>query len=659
MILVVFGVQAAYAGRMYPGVRALGVGVGGQSRDDARAMLERRAAEMANRSITIGYQEQRWTVAGQHLGVRTDVSPVLEEAYGLGRQGNPFSRLFLQFGLLINGPAYEVRAPAYERSTLDAFMQALAGAVDRPVQDARLAIRPEGRADFTEAQTGRLLQVDATRRRLEEALAHPEVIYVDLVVEETAPRVTSSDLAPTRAKAEALLSGPIALKFQDSEWQLSTQQLAAMAVVDSERGVALNREAVSTWASQLAEQVNGQPQNARFTWSGGNLSLLRPGKDGRELNVSQMVELVIARALGPERSITLPVGVTRPEVATEDGAKLNIKGSIEISRTSFAGASPPKRHNIGLATERLNGTVVPPGKLFSFNREVGSTSLDNGYRLGWGIANAGTSVRTVPSVAGGICQVATTLFHTVFWAGYQLEERNYHLYWIPGYTSKGVEGLDATVDEEGGLDLQFYNNTEDYLLIQSWVEGSSVVFGLYGNKPDWVVKVTPGERTDVVDASKDQIVEDEPTLPLGQRLAVEGAQDGFKMAVVRTVTRGSDVRTLRLSSTYRPSRNVTLVGTGGRPAGPSQVVRNEATRGADSTPTPRASVTPGPMPTAAAPAVGTPVRNPTNTPAPALPGPAQPTATPPAPSKPLFQPAQLPAPATPTRAPAAATPSRR
>ena len=55
-----------------------------------------------------------------------------------------------------------------------------------------------------------------------------------------------------------------------------------------------------------------------------------------------------------------------------------------------------------------------------------------GYKLGWGIANAGgTNVKTVPSVAGGICQVATTLFHSVFWAGYQLEERNYHLYWIP------------------------------------------------------------------------------------------------------------------------------------------------------------------------------------------------------------------------------------
>src|SRR5256885_17238801 len=41
--------------------------------------------------------------------------------------------------------------------------------------------------------------------------------------------------------------------------------------------------------------------------------------------------------------------------------------------------------------------------------------------------------RTVPSVAGGICQVATTLFQRVFWSGFPLIERHWHLDWIPAY----------------------------------------------------------------------------------------------------------------------------------------------------------------------------------------------------------------------------------
>ena len=53
--------------------------------------------------------------------------------------------------------------------------------------------------------------------------------------------------------------------------------------------------------------------------------------------------------------------------------------------------------------------------------------------------------------------------------------------------------------------------------------------------------------------------------------------DGFTITNVRTVTKqGEEPRVLRLNSIYRPSRNVTLVGTGGKPAGPSQVVPNRA-----------------------------------------------------------------------------------
>src|SRR6476620_11561652 len=108
---------------------------------------------------------------------------------------------------------------------------------------------------------------------------------------------------------------------------------------------------------------------------------------------------------------------------------------------------PEKAANIRLAAQRLNGVVVPPGGMFSFNDEVGPTTLESGFQWGFGlVTGAQGGAHTVPSVAGGICQVATTLFQSVFWGGYQLEERFWHLYWIPAYTSRDVVGIDATVD---------------------------------------------------------------------------------------------------------------------------------------------------------------------------------------------------------------------
>ena len=53
-------------------------------------------------------------------------------------------------------------------------------------------------------------------------------------------------------------------------------------------------------------------------------------------------------------------------------------------------------------------------------------------------ASAGKKV-VVPRPRCPACQA-----WMVFWSGYQLEERYWHLYWIPAYTSRGVVGLDVT-----------------------------------------------------------------------------------------------------------------------------------------------------------------------------------------------------------------------
>ena len=622
LVVVVGVVQMSYSGRMYSGVRAMGVNVGGMTRDQARTALADQIAMMSARTFVIGFKDLSWTIAGHHLGVRPDVEPVLDEAFKLGREGNLMSRLAFQVQLAYDGASYEVQAPGFDPVAMGAFMQALAGAVDRPIVNARLTLSPEGAVEFVDGTSGRKLLVEATQRRLEEALVRPDVGYVELAIDEQTPRVGPAELAAAKAQAETMLSTPLAISFEEHRWELTPKQLAAMASVPGADGVLLDRGAIKEWATGLAKEIEQAPQNARFSWQNGVTSVIRESKDGRELDLEKTVDLVMAKALSADRQLTLPVNVTKPEVASSDAAKLNIQGSIEVARTSFAGSSPPKQHNIGLATQRLNGVVVPPGKMFSFNKEIGSTSLDAGFKMGWGIANTGGSnVKTVPSVAGGICQVATTLFHSVFWSGYQLEERNYHLYWITGYNSKGIEGLDATVDEEAGLDFRFINNSEHYLLIQSWVEGGRVVFGLYGTKPDWNVEVQRGQRTDVQKASQDQVVEEEPTLPAGQRLAVEGAMDGFKVTNTRTVTKaGDEPRILRLNSVYRSSRNVVLVGTGGKPAGPSQVVPNRPTREAAPAPS-AAAPAPASKPTTSAPA---PAAKPTTSQPAAAPKPAAP-----------------------------------
>src|SRR5262249_20580494 len=137
---------------------------------------------------------------------------------------------------------------------------------------------------------------------------------------------------------------------------------------------------------------------------------------------------------------------------------------------------------------------------------------------------------------------------------------------IPAYTSRSMVGLDATVDADSGLDLRWSNPTDGYVLIQSATDDSNVYFGLYGGPRNWKVSVDQPKITKPVTADQAPVAQAEPSLPWGRILPVETARNGFDVAITRTVTReDGQPRALTLESSYQPSRNVTLVGTKGKP----------------------------------------------------------------------------------------------
>jgi vancomycin resistance protein YoaR len=339
--------------------------------------------------------------------------------------------------------------------------------------------------------------------------------------------------------------------------------------------------------------------------------------NGAKLDVDAAIAAIKSQTLTDNRQVSLPITTINPLVRAEDTSALVIKDLIEEDSTSYAGSIPERAHNVELAASRLNGVVVGPGQTFSFNDEVGQVTLASGYQIGYGITVSGTDMITVPSEGGGICQVATTLFHPVFWAGYPIKERIGHLYWIPKYGTppKGMQGLDATVDtaydKDGKLlysvDFKFENNTENAVLIQSRTANDKVYFQLWGVKPDWEVKVDGPVITDVVKANPEQVKQEDPTMAAGKTLWVEEARDGFKSVITRTVSKGGKVlQTQQIISRYNASRNVLLVGTKGAPPAPAGTPTASTTK----TPVPAGTAAPAPAATKAPAAAATPTKAP-------------------------------------------------
>jgi vancomycin resistance protein YoaR len=415
---------------------------------------------------------------------------------------------------------------------------------------------------FSNPLPGPLLSADSSA-----ATPNPLVAAAATSAPTSTPAATPT---PDPSSRLAVLRDPVAganvtfdVSFGAAQQTLHQSDLAPLVTANSQ----LDGAALQSLASHLADQWNQSMVNARFNFNGGDLTPIRESQEGRTLDQTGAAAAIGQALQTGQTAVTLPGNVVPPQVSSDNPQQLGITTNLDRGGTSFAGSIPEKAENIRLAAQRLNGVVVPPGGTFSFNQEVGPTTLDSGFEWGFGIEASAGGARTVPSVAGGICQVATTLFQRVFWSGFPLVERHWHLYWIPAYASRGLVGLDATVDEDSGLDFRWSNPTDGYVLIQSATDDSNVYFGLYGSQRNWKVKVDDPEISHRVTADPAPVAEAEPTLPWGRILPVETARDGFDVAITRTVTReDGQPRALTVQSSYEPSRTVTLVGTKDKPA---------------------------------------------------------------------------------------------
>jgi vancomycin resistance protein YoaR len=568
------GLELSSGERILPGVRVLGLPLGGLTATEAVAQLSPRSAAILDQPIEIKASTKEWTTTPRALGAKLDPQELATAAYNIGHRGSPAIRLREQLHTLQADTEVPITSTA-DGGAIDTLLSKIAADIDHPSKEAVLDLAEDGTISFETSQTGLALDRSSARTLLERAVTdgHPSV---ELPTRTLMPTLATEKIADAHDRLVRILHDPAPVKLAaaDKTWTVERPDLLGMVTLHpagpaGAASVELNEEPLQALLQRAAKDIDQEPRDARFTLSNGQLKVLRPSIDGRAVNQPAAMDLLKSRIDAGERTVALPVDVVHPAVAGEDAAKLGIRELIDESTTAFAGAIPEKAHNIQLAASRLNGVVVPPGGTFSFNKEVGPTTLEAGFQWGFGLTTGGQSggVHTVPSVAGGICQVATTLFQPVFWAGYQLEERYWHLYWIPSYTSRGIVGLDATVDSDAGLDLKWINPTDHPVLIQASTDAEHVTFRLYGQKPPWNVHVDEPQISNRITADPTPEVQPEPSLPWGRVLAVESARDGFDVMLDRHVvpTDGHQPRELVLKSVYAPSHTVTLVGTGGAP----------------------------------------------------------------------------------------------
>lgn len=549
VVMLLVGFEVAYAERIYPGVFIHDQDLSGLTVDQARTLLAEALPYTYEGNLTLTYHDKTWEAHPIDLGYLIDPSFSAQQAYELGRAGwlpeNLIEKTQAWFGGVQLSPV-----AFYDERIAQRYLQMIAAEIDRPVKEASLAL--EGtEVVVTKGQTGRELDIDGSLAVLRAGLLELQDLEFDLPVRETPPEIL--DVGPQADLARDILSETLVLRAPDGEgesatWTIAAEDLAAMLVVrreeDGEGGLSefalgVNSGLFEIYLRSLAPDLAISPVNARFIFNDdtGELDLEQPAVIGRSLNIADSIEHIDSELKQGEHQITLQFDTRQPEVTDEaTGEELGITELFWQETSYFYNSDPARVQNIDKAASEFHGLLVAPGETFSMADALGNISLENGYAEALIIYGG----QTIQGVGGGVCQVSTTLFRTAFYAGLPINERHAHAYRVSYYELRAdntrdpdLAGLDATVYVPI-VDFKFTNDTENWLLMETYRVNFSLTWKFYGTRDGRTVDWETTGPTNVIPAPE-PLYRENPDLAKGVVEQVDFAADGAEIYITRTV----------------------------------------------------------------------------------------------------------------------------
>ena len=576
LMLLGLGYGLRYSGRIFPGVRVGWVDLSGLTPLEATDQL-RAAYEYPQRGqILLRDGENLWMATPQELGIFIDPAENAQAAFELGRTGSLPGRLGDRFQGWFQGVTLPLRM-TFDQRIAHHQLTTIANQINVPTIEASLRVEA---ADVVvqRGQIGRRLDLTANITQIEtltRALIDGEI---NLVVDEDPPVIM--DVEAQAQIARQILSAPLTLRMPGAgedgpgPWGFAREDLGGMLVFErvptpegEEYQIGLDEARLRGFLEQIAPGLERRPENARFIFDDDTrqLEAIAHAAQGQSLDIEATILAVQSKVLAGEHDINLDMDYEAPQVNDEaTAAELGITELVNSHTTYFYGSSASRKQNIRTAASRFHGLLVAPGETFSMARILGDVSLDTGYAEAWIIFGD----RTIKGVGGGVCQVSTTLFRTVFFGGFPVVERYPHAYRVYYYEQtyggghdSDWAGLDATVYVPV-VDFKFTNDTGYWLLMETYIGEYYLTWKFYSTSDGRTVDWSTTGLTNKQDAPEPRYEENEE-LGAGEIHQVDWAVEGAAVTVTRTVTRGGDVINEDVFTTnYIPWRAVCEYGPG-------------------------------------------------------------------------------------------------
>ena len=265
-------------------------------------------------------------------------------------------------------------------------------------------------------------------------------------------------------------------------------------------------------------------------------------------------ELEAAREMLKEdkEEYTINLKITMPKITTNKIGSEAFPDLLSTFSTKYDASNTPRTTNLRLAMNKLNGVVVSPGETFSYNKTLGKRTAKAGYKEAGGFAGG----RVVQTLAGGICQISSTLYDAVVYANLEIVERHNHMF-LAGYVGAGK---DATV-VYGAYDFKFKNTRKYPVMLKTSIGGGVARIDIFGIKEDVEYEVEISSK--ILSYTPFKVIkENDSSLAPGKERVTQNGMNGCKSITYKILKlNGKEVsRTVLSSDTYDPMNKIIKVG---------------------------------------------------------------------------------------------------
>lgn len=394
-----------------------------------------------------------------------------------------------------------------------------------------------GQSDDTVVQGVRIAGVDAGGQGGDDLLAVAEdagrqAMQRAMVLRagDASVETTAAELGAAAAIDRAVISALEVARSGDPINDLQARLVAASGGIDMPVSYSFDETSALTQLQALAPSVESPSLPTRLDFTGRKVLEARSG------TALLAYDSLSAVATGLASGATEVDLVVAKKPAVEDPLG-HLAGTLDISVVLGSFDTPyrsdeahkDRTHNLKVGSTAIDGFVLQPGEVFSFNETVGARSAENGYRYGTGISG-GTLVDVL---GGGICQVSSTMFGAGFFGGLEVVSARPH-----SRPSSYVDmGLDSTVVWPN-VDMKLRNPYDFPVVLHMTVSSGKVHAEVLGPRRPYQISF---ERTLEESLPYPTVWRDDARYLTGSTSLAQRGRRGFKLKRQRKFLQAGEV----------------------------------------------------------------------------------------------------------------------